>query len=282
MLPCTAAIYGTTSDFADVSGSGFLIDKRGHIVTNRHVVHGLAAPLWVQPVGTARQHAALVGADPLTDLAVLQMADAPSRCLELRAEPAQPGALCLAFGSPLGEYPESISLGIVSGTGRSVPQEIGRPLEGLIQTDAAVNPGNSGGPLVDVHGRVIGVNTCSRSDASAIAFAVPAETVEYVVGEIIDHGEVRRAALGASVAARLVDIEGASSRRLQVTRVAARTQLNPGDVILSVAGHDVRSLGDLFRIMRSDYIGKRIDIDVLREGKRKTVAVTPKKLEPKE
>jgi S1-C subfamily serine protease len=278
VLPCSAAISGTAADFSDVSGSGFLLDDEGHLVTNCHVVEGLEDRVRVRLVDSPHVHATIVGTDPLTDLAVLALDEYPSRHLELRDSDVRRGELCFVFGSPLGLFPESITCGIVSGTNRRIARESSRPLEGMIQTDAAINPGNSGGPLVDVAGKTIGVNTCITTGATGIGFAVPADTVKLVAGELIEHGRVERATLGAAVTPRMVEMENAQVPRLAITRVASRGGLKVDDVLIQVAGHEIHGLGDLFKVLRRDYIGREIDINVMREGKHRVVKVTPDRL----
>ncbi len=280
VLPCSVAISGMTRDFSEVAGSGFLLDDAGHLVTSGHVVEGLEPPLWVGLVGCPHVAASVVGVDRLTDLAVLHLKDYPPRHLPLRERAARLGEVCLAFGSPFGKYRESVSLGIVSGLGRNVPQEGRRPIENAIQTDAAVNPGNSGGPLVDVRGHVLGINMCVDPRAQDISFAVPADTIRYVSAELIAYGRVERAALGVAVAARVVELAGGAEHRLAVA--AARTtvagDLRPGDVLLRIGGREVRNHGDLFRLLNRECIGRPTEVQLLRDGRPLTVTVMPGRL----
>ncbi|WP_244949059.1 S1C family serine protease [Mycolicibacterium doricum] len=200
----TAIVKGQTHDFEEGGGSAFLYDVE-HLVTNNHVVQDLVDPMYVQLPGAQQTEARVVGRDPLTDLAVLRVDPQSAQPLTISPEGARLGELCFAFGSPLGEFPESISIGIVSGLKRSLPTGDKQAIFDVIQTDAAINPGNSGGPLVNVDGQVIGVNTAIVPEADGIGFAVPADTVAEVVHELITYGAVERASLGVSVARRVVD-----------------------------------------------------------------------------
>jgi len=280
VLPCSAAISGMTRDFNEAAGSGFLFDDAGHLVTSSHVVEGLEPPLWIGLVDSPHAEASVLGMDPLTDVAVLQLEEYPKRHLRIRQRPARLGELCLALGSPFGMYRESVSLGIVSGLGRSLPQKGRRPIENAIQTDVAINPGNSGGPLIDVGGEVLGINMCIDPRAQEIGFAVPADTVEYVARELIMYGRVERAALGVTVAAQVVELAGGPEHRLAVTAVQGTVagDLRPGDVLLRIAGREVTNRGDLFRLLSRECIGRPIAVEVLRDGRCATVAVRPGRL----
>src|SRR4051794_32142403 len=170
--PAVATIRGE-NERGTSTGSGFLVDGDGNVVTNNHVVDGCSSNLQIQFATGLAQSATLVGTDSLTDLAVVRASGSLPASLTVRTETAVLGEICLAIGSPLGEYTESVSIGIVSGLARTIPTTRGRPLERAIQTDAAINHGNSGGPLIDAMGRVLGVNTCIDTRATGIGFAVP-------------------------------------------------------------------------------------------------------------
>lgn len=229
---------------------------------------------------TARTSATLVGVDPLTDLAVVRLKDPPSTIsLALRPTPARLGEFCLGLGSPFGMYPESVALGIVSGLARSIPTPTGRPIERAIQTDVAINPGNSGGPLVDIRGAVIGVNQCIDSRGSGLGFAIPADTTHDVYTEIVEHGNVERAALGIAVAPRPVRIEDEEVLRLMVLRSSDHCGLEAGDVLLRVAGHPVADRADLFKLLSREHIGRVVPLVVLRDGNQKAIEVKAKRLE---
>ncbi len=233
-VPSTAIVTGQTKDFDGASGSAWLFDPE-HLVTNRHVIDGLVEPVWVRFPDCRETLAEVVGSDPLTDLAVLRVPAQRAAPLPLRRAPARLGELCFALGSPLGRFPESMSFGIVSGLKRSLPTDHGRAIYDIIQTDCAINPGNSGGPLVGVDGAVLGVNTAIASNAEGIGFAVPAETVNDIVPELLQHGVVLRASLGVSVASRRVDADDAAER-LVVTAVRSNSAgpFESGDVLVKI------------------------------------------------
>jgi serine protease Do len=275
-VPAVVAVHDNAAETADGRGSGFLVDRSGHVVTNFHVIEGLA-DVWVVPSGRLKVPARVVGSDPLTDLAVLHITDSPGHLLSLREDqPARLGELCIALGSPFGMYPESAAMGIVSGVTRTIQNAGHRPIERAIQTDCAINPGNSGGPLIDVHGEVIGVNTCIDRRAEGIGFAVPADTVAWVADELIAHGRVQRAALGVGVANRTVTLDGQPAPRLVVTRTSsAGSALRADDVILTINGEIIDERSDLYRYLTKEHIGTPLRFEVLRNGEPARVEVTP-------
>lgn len=248
-------------------------------MTNHHVVDGYGERFIATTHSKARTQATLVGIDPLTDLAVVRLQDAPPDALSLRKSPALLGEFCLGLGSPFGMYPESVALGIVSGLARSIPTPTGRPIERAIQTDVAINPGNSGGPLVDVRGAVIGVNQCIDSRGAGLGFAIPADTAQDVFEEIVNHGKVERAALGVAVAPRPVEIDGQEVMRLMVLRTTEQQGLATGDVILRVADQDVSDQADLFKVLSRKHIGRVVPLVILRNGRPKTIELKAKRLE---
>lgn len=271
------SLSGLSNDLQSESfGSGFVFDDAGHIVTNNHVVEGCGKAMKGHLPHEEDTSVRLIGTDPATDLAVLAFEAASPVHLELRETPAQLGEICLAIGSPLGKYTESVSLGLVSGVGRSLPQPDGRrSLEHAIQTDAAVNHGNSGGPLIDIEGFVIGVNQSGYDSAQGINFAIPAEIVRYVVKELIEFGSVQRAALGVAVSEVTKAIDGPPRKRLVVTGVKGGDGLQVGDVLLAIAGVPIHDRGDLFRILSRDKIGKQIEVEVVRGDSRTEVKLVP-------
>jgi len=272
-------IFGRTSE-GEVAGSGFLIDAHGHIVTNYHVIEGVEAPLDILLHGDLKRTAAVLGSDPWTDLALLQVEKPVRAHLHLRPTPARLGELCLALGSPLGVYAESASVGVVSGIARTIPQEVGRPIFHAIQTDCAINPGNSGGPLVDARGLVLGVNNCCDARAANIGFAVPAETIEKVVAELKSSGRVVRATLDVTVKRVVVPVDGRNLEGLQVVKApkGPGARFKPGDVILRIAGTRVRHPHDIFGLLTKDCIGQATPIDVVRGGERRRLTVHPREL----
>jgi S1-C subfamily serine protease len=267
--PAVTTIRGE-SPMGVSTGSGFVIDGAGNVVTNNHVVDGCDGDLQIQFATGLARPAVLVGADPLTDLAVVRAAGPLPPPLHVRTHPPVLGEICLAMGSPLGDYTESVSIGIVSGLARTIPTTRGRPLERAIQTDAAINLGNSGGPLVDASGQVLGVNTCIDARAVSIGFAVPGETVDWVVRQVLRYGDVRRGALGVAVASRVENVEGQLRYAPVITRVAAdlSCDLQPGDVILALAGRPVRDRADLYYLLTRDMIGTSIPVELWRQEAR--------------
>jgi S1-C subfamily serine protease len=275
-LPAVTTLSGVTADMRESSGSGFAIDGLGHLLTNHHVTRDLGKRITATLHGGEDVLVEPVGADPVTDLAVLRLTDGAPAWLEVRSERPRLGELCLAIGSPLGEFAESISLGVVSGLDRSLPSADGRwPMEHMIQTDAAINPGNSGGPLLDMAGRVIGVNESGRTDGQNISFAIPGETISLVATELIEHGSVARAALGVVVVSKNVSERGRTRRRLIVSKVNDTGPFREGDALLSVGGQPVRDRGDLFRCLTRDLIGIPTPVEVIRNGARTTLDISP-------
>jgi len=266
---CRPAVTTIRSETADnvSTGSGFLVDGAGNVVTNHHVVDDSDCDLQIQFATGLVRPAILVGTDPLTDLAVVRAEGPLPDPLPVRTRPPVLGEICLAMGSPLGDYTESVSIGIVSGLARTIPTRRGRPLERAIQTDAAINPGNSGGPLIDAAGLVLGVNTCVDSRAVGIGFAVPGETVDWVIRQILQFGDVRRGALGVAVASRVENVEGQLRHAPVITRVSAdlTCDLQPGDIILALAGRPVRDRADLYYLLTRDMIGTSIPVVLWRQ-----------------
>ncbi|WP_396908638.1 S1C family serine protease [Mycolicibacterium sp.] len=272
----TATVTGLTRDFDQPSGSAWLYDDE-HLVTNNHVVEDLVDPIEVRFPEEPATRALVVGRDPLTDLAVLRVDRTAIAPLRLAERPARLGELCLAVGSPLGEFPASISIGIVSGLKRSLPTPDLSAIFDVIQTDCAINPGNSGGPLVDVDGCVIGVNTAGVSEADGIGFAIPAETVADIVPELLSHGSIQRASLGIGVALRKVD-GSAAGEALVVTSVSEKAAgpLLRGDVLLAIGDRPVHSQNELLRALRRRVANRKIQVLVWREGQEVSVECLPR------
>jgi S1-C subfamily serine protease len=270
------------------TGSGFIFAPDGLVLTNSHVVANARRIGVTLPDGRDLV-ADLVGDDPHTDLAVLRVS-AP----ELLAAPfgdsstLRPGQLVIAIGNPFG-FQHTVTAGVVSAVGRSLRARTVRLLENLIQTDAALNPGNSGGPLVTSRSQVVGVNTAVILGGQGIAFAVPINTARYVVSSLLRDGRVRRSHLGVAgqdtpIPRRLVRTHQLPNERgITVTAVsensaAAEAELRPGDVIVEFAGEPVRGVDDLHRLLTEERIGQLVATKLLRRGELRRVLVTPREV----
>jgi len=255
-------------------GSGVIVSPDGYIVTNSHVARAPGA-LRVRFAGGGEAEAALVGADDRTDLAVVRAAGlAPSTLALPDQGRARIGELVVAIGNPLG-LERSVSLGVVSALHRDLPTRDG-VLEGLIQTDASVNPGNSGGPLLDADGAVVGITTAMLPWARGIAFAIPSRTASWVAAVLIRHGEVRRPRIG--IVARSEDLPPAG-RAVRVLRVEAGTPaddagLRGQDLLLSANGAVLGGLDDLQRALVLAE-APEIRLEVLRGQERRELSVRP-------
>jgi S1-C subfamily serine protease len=270
------------------TGSGFVFAPDGLVLTNSHVVEGARA-VHVTTLGGERLTADLVGDDPHTDLAVLRVTAAGLRAAPLGdSTRLRPGQLVVAIGNPLG-FQHTITAGVVSALGRSLRARTVRLIENLIQTDAALNPGNSGGPLVTSRGEVVGVNTAVILGGQGIAFAVPSATASRVISALLRFGRVRRGWLGVAgqdtpIPRRLSHAHGlAADRGLGVTAVsddspAARAGVEPGDVIVDFDGATVSGADDLHRLLDEDRIDRRIQMRLLRRGEDRRVEVVPAEL----
>lgn len=282
------AIPGTGARGPGLSaGSGVVVAPDGFALTNSHVVGG-SAGVEVE-LGDGRVLLAdLIGDDPATDLAVLRLAsDKPLPSAELGDSNAlRVGDVAIALGSPFG-LTRSVTLGIVSALGRTLPsQAAGRRIEGVIQTDAPLNPGNSGGPLLDEGGRVVGVNTAIVLGGQGLCFAVPSNTASFVLGEILAHGRVRRAWLGIraeevllpSPLARRAGLEtprAVAVRDVEPTSPAARAGLRRGDVLLALGPRRIESVADLHRELGAGAIDAALEARILRDGRAESLSVRP-------
>ena len=267
------------------SGSGFAFTPDGLILTNSHVVHGAAAIEIVLPDGR-RLEADLVGDDPDTDLAVLRApeADLPAAPLGESAN-LRPGQLAIAIGNPYG-FQATVTAGVVSAIGRSLRSRNGRLMDGIVQTDAALNPGNSGGPLVDAKGEVIGVNTAMILPAQGLCFAIPISTARWVASHLIRHGRIRRAYLGIGgqqvtlQRRRVRQLELTSDKALMIVHVeakspAAEAKLREGDIIIGFEDEPINGVDSLHRILSDGKIGEECTLTLLRRGERIEVRVRP-------
>ena len=266
-------------------GSGFVVSPDGLILTNSHVVHG-ARNIHVSLPDGRRLPAELIGEDPDTDLAVVRAIESGLASLKLGDSQAiKVGQLVIAIGNPLG-FSATVTAGVVSALGRSLRSRSGRLMDDIIQTDAALNPGNSGGPLVNSRGEVIGVNTAVISGAQGLCFAIASNTAQFVVGRLIRDGRIRRSYVGVAgqntpIARQIVRFYGlaVSSGILVVTiepdSPAAKSQLREGDIIIALDGHDVASIDQLHRRLTEERIGKKTPLTVIRRTEKLDIAITP-------
>jgi S1-C subfamily serine protease len=268
------------------TGSGVVISPDGLALTNAHVVNG-AREIRLSDTEGRTTEARLLGIDPDTDLALLR-ADAARNFAFAPlgdSKTLKRGHLAIAIGNPLG-FESTVTAGVISALGRSLRATTGRMIEDVIQTDAALNPGNSGGPLVSSRGEVIGINTAVIVGAQGICFAVASNTANHVLSEIIMHGRVRRAYIG--VAAQTVPvprrhaIDAAIDNRLgaMLTAVdqngpASHAGLLSQDLVIRLDGEPVTGIDDMIRLLDRNRIGKRVTVEVLRLGRLRTFEMTP-------
>ncbi len=271
----TVTISGTNADLTGGgSGSGWVYDRNGHVVTNHHVIADLAAPIRVKPSGRPELTGVVVGSDPDNDLAVVYVEGLNAEPIPIREGPAMLGELCLALGSPLGIFRESASLGIVSGLSRQLPTSSGGVIEEVVQTDASINPGNSGGPLVDVGGFLLGVNAAKRTDGENIGFAISGEVVRDVVPELIRFGGVHRSTIGVSIASTWVNVGGSDRSAISVRRVShPDSPLQSGDVLLQIGTVKIERRYDVRKALGRDTVGRVLQVWVERDGKTVELAV---------
>jgi S1-C subfamily serine protease len=267
------------------SGSGFVFTPDGLILTNSHVVH--RADAIEVTLGTGRRYRAEpVGEDPDTDLAVVRIAAPnPAPAILGDSQAIRPGQLVIAIGNPYG-FQATVTAGVVSALGRSLRASSGRLMDDIIQTDAALNPGNSGGPLVNSRGEVIGVNTAMILPARGIAFAIAINTAKFVAGKLIRDGRIRRAFIG--VAGQNVPLSRRISRfhglpvesgilvlSTEPDSPARRAGLRQGDIIVGFEGQPVAGIDDLHRLLTEARVSARVPVTVLRGAEKATLEVIP-------
>jgi S1-C subfamily serine protease len=268
------------------TGSGVIVAPDGLVLTNSHVVGG-ASRVDLTTIEGRRLAARVVGDDPDTDLALVRV-DAsvtlPAATLG-NSKLLRRGQLVIAIGNPLG-FESTVTTGVVSALGRSLRARSGRLIDDVIQTDAALNPGNSGGPLVSSHGEVVGINTAVIMGAQGICFAVASNTANFVLGELVRHGRVRRAYIGIAAqqftisrrlrhAAGLDQETGVVIASIESGGPAQRAGLRAGDVILALDGRTVTGADDLIRILAGEKIGRTVEVELLRKGDRQRLSIVP-------
>jgi S1-C subfamily serine protease len=272
-------------------GSGIVISPDGLVLTNSHVV-GSSKHIRLRDIEGIVTDARVLGVDPDTDLALLRadgVRDLPYASLG-NSKNLRRGQLVVAIGNPLG-FESTVTAGVVSALGRSIRSVSGRTIEDVIQTDAALNPGNSGGPLVSSSAEVIGINTAIISGAQGICFAVASNTAQFVLSEIIRHGYVRRAYIGVSgqtapiprrhaVVAGVENKMGALLAQIEPDSPAARAGLLPGDVVIKLDGVEINGVDDLIRVLDRDRIDRTLEMDVLRIGRLRAIDIHPVERKP--
>lgn len=272
-------------------GSGIVISPDGLVLTNNHVV-GSSRQIRLSDNEGIVTDARVLGVDPDTDLALLRADGARDlRYASLgNSRSLRRGQLVVAIGNPLG-FESTVTAGVVSALGRSIRSVSGRTIEDVIQTDAALNPGNSGGPLVSSAAEVIGINTAIISGAQGICFAVASNTAQFVLSEIIRHGYVRRAYIGVSgqtapvprrhaVVAGVDNKMGALLAQIEPDGPAAKAGLLPGDVVVRLDGVEVNGVDDLIRALDRDRIDRTLQMDVLRMRRLRTIDIHPIERKP--
>jgi serine protease Do len=280
-VPGQMTFFGPTGD-QTVSGSGFFISDKGYIITNNHVVEGTTEVSIVLSDGTSEK-ATIVGTDPYSDIAVLKTdGTVPAVAALGNSELLQPGETVIAIGSPLGDFKNTVTAGVVSATGRSIDTGQGYQIEGLIQTDAAINQGNSGGPLVNLAGQVIGINNMiirssgSGAVAEGLGFAIPVNTAQAVATQILAKGYFARPYMGISYQAISPNIAIAYHLSAQwgvyVTKVAdgspaSAAGLQVGDIITSLGTVQMDETHGYLNVLYTYSPGDKVTLGILRDGK---------------
>jgi S1-C subfamily serine protease len=274
--PAVVHITVTGARRGEGSGSGFIFTPDGFILTNSHVVHGSVSREVMLPDGR-RLAAELVGDDPDTDLAVLRIRDSGLPTVGLGgSETLRVGQLVIAIGNPFG-FQHTVTAGVVSALGRSLRSRTGRLIDNVIQTDAALNPGSSGGPLVTPRGEVVGVNTAIIAGAQGLCFATPASRASYVVPRLIRDGRIRRSWLGIGgqdvrIAPHLAHVFGLGAEggvlviSVEPSSPAERAGVRERDVIVELGGRAIASIDDLHAELTGERIGVPSELAVIRRS----------------
>jgi S1-C subfamily serine protease len=267
------------------SGSGFIFSSDGFIFTNSHVVKGATKIVVTLLDGTAEE-AYLVGDDPDTDIAVIKIYASGYSIARLGdSENLQIGQLVIAIGNPYG-YQHTVTTGVVSALGRTLQTSSGRLVDNVIQSDAALNPGNSGGPMVDAEGEVIGVNTAIIRGAQGLSFAVGINTAKDIAGFLIKDGKVTKAYLGVmmqelTINPRIVNFYGLKQNKglfvvsIEKGSPASYSSLREGDIIIGFEENSISSSNDLFKLLTRDKIEKKSTLTVLRNTQKLQVDISP-------
>jgi len=287
-IPGQMTFFGQTGD-QTVSGSGFFISDKGYILTNNHVVEGTKEVNIVLSDGS-EEKAALVSTDPYSDIAILKTdGKVPAVAALGNSDLLKSGESVIAIGSPLGNFKNTVTVGVVSATGRSIDTGQGYQIEDLIQTDAAINQGNSGGPLVNLAGEVIGINNMivrgsgSGAVAEGLGFAIPVNTAQAVATQILDHGYFSRPFMGISYQAVTPDIASAYNLPVQwgayVTKVASGSPasnagLQVDDIITSIDNVKMDETHNYLNMLYTYKPGDQVTVSVMRNGSEVTLQIT--------
>jgi S1-C subfamily serine protease len=267
------------------SGSGFIISSDGFVITNNHVIEN-SKEIKVALADGRTVGAELKGADPSTDIAVLKIYETGLKLLAMAdSDKLRPGQIAIAIGNPLG-LQHTVTAGVVSALGRTLRANNGRMIDDVIQTDASLNPGNSGGPLVNSMGQVIGVNTATIASAQGLCFAVSSNLAAYIAGKLIMDGRVKRAYLG--IAGQLVNL---SERMIAANKLEKKTgvyvfeivadqpvynnEIRIGDIIVALQEKPIGTVDDLHKVLNEKLIGREAMLSVLRNGRKTDIKVVP-------
>jgi S1-C subfamily serine protease len=273
-------------DGAQGSASGFIFTPDGFVLTNSHVVHG-ARSIRATLSDGRQSEARPVGDDPDTDLAVVRIDAQPVLPAEFGdSQRLKVGQIAVAVGNPYG-FQCTVTAGVISALGRTLRSQSGRLIDNVLQTDAALNPGNSGGPLVDSSGRVIGVNTAIIRPAQGLCFAIAVNTARFVASHLIRDGRLRRAFIGVGgqnvtvprYFVRSLGLPSSKGVRVHIVEEggpAARAGLLDGDVIVEFAGHPVRGIDDLHRLLTAERVGQPASLVVLRGFEKRSLDIVPR------
>jgi len=262
------------------SGSGFLFSTDGLVLTNSHVIAGSTSLTATLPAGQAFD-ATVVGDDPDTDLAVLRVNGAGLPFVRLGdSGRVRVGQVAVAIGNPYG-FDCSVTSGVVSALGRSLRSRTGRLMDDVIQTDASLNPGNSGGPLVTTRGEVIGVNTAMILPAQGLCFAIASNTASFVAGKLVEDGRIRRSYLGVGGQMPARGPRGEANAGIVVISVESGSPadvagLRPGDVLVAFDHQPLLGVDELHRQLTAERIGRPTPVTLVRRGERRQVIVVPK------
>jgi S1-C subfamily serine protease len=284
--PAVISVFGRDAEGRGGAGSGFIVTPDGYAITNSHVIEE-RPNLMAETADGDKLRAELVGDDPATDLAVVRLAASGLPYAQLGdSNGLRVGQLVIAMGSPLG-LQSTVSTGVVSALGRSMRARDGRLIENIIQHAAPINPGNSGGPLVDSRGLVVGINTAIIAMAQGLGFAIPSATAEWVLQEILTHGNVRRRQLG--IVAKVAKIPRSLVRSLDLLAdlgvevsdvvpngVAAEAGIRPDDIIVAFAGRVVTTIDDLHRLLMTIPPDQGFELTVIRDDVVRTLHVAAK------